>query len=118
VTDAAIPMKARLRSDLRDAMRRGSRREVALLRELIAAIDNAEAVPQAAAPGSPPGHAFGSGAAEVPRLRLTADAVHALLRREIATRERAAAELESLGEAGRAARARADALTAKRYLAG
>lgn len=118
MTDAATPMKARLRSDLRDAMRQGHRREVALLRELIAAIDNAEAVPQAAVPASLPGHAFGSGAAEVPRLRLEGDAVRALLRREIDSRARAAAECDSLGAAERAQALREDALMAERYLEG
>lgn len=112
----ATGMKARLRSDLREAMRRGSRREVALLRELIAAIDNAEATPGTTAPAPLLHHDFGSGSAEVQRLRLDEDAVRALLRREIAERERAAAEFEGLGDRERAQVLRADAGLARRYL--
>lgn len=51
VIDAAREMKARMRADLRRAMKAGRTTETLLLRALIAAIDNAEAPAQLAAAG-------------------------------------------------------------------
>lgn len=115
--DAATQMKSRLRSDLLAAMRSGRKREVALLRELLAAIDNAEAPPlPAARPTAPVNHEFLSGSAEVQGLILGAIEVRALLWNEVQKREQAAAEFERLGEMERAATLRAEALLAKRYI--
>jgi uncharacterized protein YqeY len=121
--NAATFMKSRLRADLVAAMRSRRTRDVAVIRELVAAIDNAEAPACAASTG--PGtaaaaaagrHEFGSGSAEVERLTLSADEVRALLVNEIKKRERAASEFERLGEVERAEGLRAEVLIAKRYV--
>ena len=114
--DAGARMKARLRADLIPAMKGGRMREVALLRDLMAAIDNAEAVPVREERTSVVRHAFASGSAEVERRALSADQVRDLLLREIEAREQAAAELARVGQVERADGLRADVLAAKRYI--
>ena len=85
--------KARLREDLRAAMRARNAAEATVLRTLIAALDNAEALP------GPRGHVpyvvrpFGDPAVEVARRTLSADEVEAVLEGERA--ERLAATLEA-----------------------
>lgn len=113
--DAGARMKARLRADLVPAMKGGRTREVALLRDLMAAIDNAEAVPVREERASIVRHEFGSGSAEVERRALGPDQVRDLLLREIEAREQAAAELTLVGQMERADDLRADVLAAKRY---
>jgi uncharacterized protein len=114
--DAASHMKSRLRSDLVAAMRSRRTSDVALIRELVAAIDNAEAPSSHAEVTVPIRHAFGSGSAEVERLVLSGAQIRALLLTEIQKRERAASEFERLGELERAAALRAEVLVAKRYV--
>lgn len=116
--DGGTRMKTRLRADLRAAMKRGARREAALVRSLIAALDNAEAVPARPEQASLVRHDFGSGSADVERRRLSDQQVRDVLASEIEQRERAAAELDRLGEREQAALLRADVLSATRYLAG
>ena len=116
--DAAEALKLRLREDLRNAMRARAAAETAILRALIAALDNAQAVPL------PPGHqryvehAFGDRAAEVPRLRLDAAAVRRLIEQEAKSRADAADEFDRLGRPDRAADLRAQAAIVARYVAG
>jgi uncharacterized protein len=116
--DAAALMKSRLRSDLVAAMRSRRTLDVALIRELVAALDNAEAplVHAGAGPTAPAAHAFHSGSAEVERLVLSEPQVRALLLNEIQKRERAATEFERVGETARADALRTEALIAKRYV--
>ena len=116
--DAAAHMRSRLRADLLTAMRDRRKLEVELIRELVAAIDNAEAPPRhdGAATATSVRHEFGSGSAEVERLVLSRADVDALLLNEIERRERAAGEFERLGEAERARALRAEAVVAKRYV--
>jgi uncharacterized protein len=114
--DPAAHMRSRLRSDLLTAMRSQQKLEVALIRQLVAAIDNAEAPPGDTGPTASVRHEFGSGSAEVERLALSRADVHALLVKEIEKRERAAAEFERLGQAERADALRAEAVVAKRYV--
>jgi uncharacterized protein len=114
--DAAAHMRSRLRSDLLTAMRSRRKLEVAVIRELVAAIDNAEAPLGHAAPPASVRHEFGSGSAEVARLILSRAQVSALLLNEIERRERAASEFERLGEVDRADALRSEALVAKRYV--
>lgn len=102
--DPAVTIKNTLRADLREAMKARRADETALLRSLIAAIDNAEAVPMQA------------GATEVPRLALDTAAIQAILLADIAEREQSAAQLEPLGQSDRAATLRAQAKLARRYL--
>ncbi|MCS6759127.1 MAG: hypothetical protein MO852_09035 [Candidatus Devosia euplotis] len=109
-------MKFRLRLDLRLAMRSGQRAETALLRQLIAAIDNAEAVPVAGGARPAAGYGFHDGSAEVARLRLSADQVRAVLLNEIKTRLDAATTYERLGDSTRSSALQADALLVRRYL--
>ena len=81
---------ARVRENLKSAMRERHGDEIALLRTLIAAVDNAQAV--VVSPDHHPyiPHAFGSGTNEVPRRLLTAQDINALVAKEIAAREDAA----------------------------
>ncbi|MEZ2128074.1 MULTISPECIES: hypothetical protein [unclassified Sinorhizobium] len=109
-------MKYRLRADLRAAMKAGRKREAALIRELIAAIDNAEAAPGRAERASLVRHDFSSGSAEVERLFLSKDQVRDLLLREIEKREQAAAEFGRLGEAEGADALRTEVLLSRRYI--
>jgi uncharacterized protein len=114
--DAATPMKSRLRADLVSAMRAGQKLEVALIRELVAAIDNAEAPSGHAGPAPVVRHEFGRGSAEVERLILSGAEIRALLVKEIENRERAATELECVGQMERAKALRTAASVAKRYV--
>jgi uncharacterized protein YqeY len=114
--DAAVHMRSRLRADLLMAMRSRRKFEVALIRELVAAIDNAEAPAGNAGARTSDRHEFGSGSAEVERLVLSRDDVRALLLREIESRERAAGEFERLGEVERADALRTEVIVAKRYV--
>src|SRR5690606_1435508 len=90
----AKAMKARMRGDLAAALKARRMEEIAVLRGVLAAIDNAEAPALAAIAGQP---------AEIDRLALTAAEVRAVLQREIRERESAAAELAALGQGERAA---------------
>mgnify|MGYP001358301556 CR=1 FL=1 len=114
--DGGKQMKSRLRADLGAAMKLGRKREAALIRELIAAIDNAEAAPERAERASLVRHDFRSGSAEVERLFLSKEQVRDLLLTEIEKREQAAAEFGRLGQAEGADALRAEVLMAKRYL--
>lgn len=115
--DAAETMKARLRADLRAAMKDKRSGEAKIIRSLVAAIDNAEAPPTQKEETAPTLHRFHSGSAEVERLRLDGAQVRQALLAEIDERELAAAELERLGKTDRAAALRAEVLIAMRYLA-
>jgi hypothetical protein len=106
--DAAEAMRGRLQADLRAAIKARSALEVGMLRVLIAAIDNAGAVPLAA--GSAPPRS------EVERRRLSDDDVQALLRREQETRAGAAREFNRLGRTSEAEQAEREAGVVGRYL--
>ncbi|MFN3623448.1 MAG: hypothetical protein ACK4TP_05230 [Hyphomicrobium sp.] len=116
--DGGTQMKARLRVDLTAAIKLGRKRDAALIRELIAAIDNAEAAPDPGERASLVRHDFHSGSAEVERLFLSKHQVRSVLLREIEKRERAAAEFGRLGEAERADSVHQEVLAAKRYVDG
>jgi uncharacterized protein YqeY len=105
----ANELKQRLRADLKAAMQARASGEVALLRTLVAAIDNAEAVPIEETRGMEGQRAFGDPGAEVARRELDAAALDALLADEIATRLASAATYEGHGRADDAARLRAEA---------
>jgi uncharacterized protein YqeY len=115
--DARGEMKSRLRADLGAAMKAGRKGDAALLRELIAAIDNAEAVPSRSEQASLVRHDFFKGSAEAEKLFLSEDEVHSLLLKEIEKREQAAAEFGRLGETQRADALRAEIWLAKQYVA-
>lgn len=108
---SAGALKDRLRADLKAAMQARSRDDVALLRKLIAALDNAEAVPTE---GYRPRAADGAGG-DVARRELGHAEVGRLLATEIAEREAAAEELEQRGRGEDAARLRREAVAIARY---
>lgn len=112
----AETLKSRIRADLRLAMKAKHGDEARFLRVLAAAIDNAEAQPlppggRAAAP-----HRFGTRSAEIARRVLSPADLRALLLHEIAEREAAADQMEALARPDQAARLRAEAALARRYL--
>jgi uncharacterized protein YqeY len=113
--DAAELLKLRLRLDLKAAMQARLAPEISVLRGLIAVIDNAQAVPAQHLHVRYVEREFGDPAAEVPRLRLTAEDVQALLEREIKDRADAADQLAQLGKHDRAAELRAEAAIVARY---
>ncbi|MFP2957626.1 hypothetical protein ACLEPN_07270 [Myxococcus sp. 1LA] len=94
--------KATLRTALKDAMRARSTQAAAVLRETLAAIDNAEAPDIGVAPvavdGGFAGSAGGLGSGEVARLALTPEAVQAVVDREVQERRDAVALYEKLGK--------------------
>lgn len=114
--DAGSEMKARLRADLRSAMKDKRTLDAQLIRALVAAIDNAEAPPADTWQTPPVQHRFHSGSAEAERLLLSRSYVRDLLLAEICERELAAAELERLEKTDRAEALRAEALLARRYI--
>jgi uncharacterized protein YqeY len=106
--DAAEIVRQRLQADLRLAMKGRLALEVAVLRALIAAIDNAGAV--ALSPNSAPRQS------EVERRRLGFEDVQAILLREYETRRTAAGELSGLGRVVESERASREMVVVGRYL--
>ena len=93
--------KAVLRIKLREALGARQHHVIAVLRETLAAIENAEALPATNSPvftdGLIAGSADGLRASEVPRLVLSPTAVAAIIDREVRERREAAAEYAKLG---------------------
>ena len=89
---SAAALKDRLRADLKNAMQAKASDEVRVLRTLIAALDNAEAVPGGDGPYV--ARAFGDPAGEVTRRELDAEAIDAVLAAEVESRLAAAADYE------------------------
>ncbi len=112
---SATALKERLRADLKAALQARASDEVRLLRTLIAALDNAEAVPGEynALP-----RAFGDPSGEVTRRELDGSAVGALLVSEVEDRLAAAQDYERHGRPGEAARLRTEAALVARYREG
>jgi uncharacterized protein YqeY len=105
-----------LRAALRDALRARQAPVVAVLRETLAAIDDAEAADPSAAPPVQPGVIAGGvaglGGGEVARRALAPQAVTAIIEREIQERRDAAATYAALGreEEARTLRLQAEVL--------
>ena len=116
VPDAVEALKIRFRADLKLAMRARSALEIGALRALIAALDNAQAVPVGDAHKRYVVHAFGDAAVEVPRLVLDAGEVQRLLQAEVASRRAAADQFDQLDRPERAAELRAEAAVVARYV--
>ena len=106
--DAAEEMRQKLQTDLRAAIKGRQALEVSVLRGLIAAIDNAGAVPLAAK-SDPPQH-------EVERRYLDPGEVQALLRREYDAHQAAASEFARLGRSVESEQANFATAIASRYL--
>ncbi|WP_375758616.1 hypothetical protein [Corallococcus exercitus] len=111
--------KATLRAALKDALRTRNAPASAVLRETLAAIDNAEApdlsvAPEAVVGGAIAGGTEGLGSGEVARLLLSPEAVDALIQREVQERRDAVALYTQLGrhEEARALQAQVEVLLA------
>lgn len=115
--DAAETMKVRLRADLKVAMTARETARVAVLRALIATLDNAQAVPVGEGHQRYQELAFGDRAAEVPRLSLKPGDVRALFAAEADSRRGAAAQMRVHGQSARADVLLAEAAVVERYLA-
>ncbi|WP_404710788.1 GatB/YqeY domain-containing protein [Sphingomonas sp. MMS24-J13] len=113
MTDPAKMMKARLRADLKIAMQAKHAAETQAIRNLLAAIDNAEAVPIAEQRGN-----GGDGATEMPRMALSDAELQALLLREAGDRAKAADEMQRLGCDDRAEMLRVEGGIVTRYIGG
>jgi uncharacterized protein len=112
---SATALKQRLREDLKAAMQAKAAGEVRLLRALVAALDNAEAVSVDGMRQSALPSAFGDGSNEVARRELDEEDIAALLDREIHERLTAATDYERLGQADEATRLREEAHLVARY---
>jgi uncharacterized protein YqeY len=102
----AAGLKDRLRTDLKTAMRERDMRHASLIRTLIAAIDNAEAVPIDAMAARIRAR---EDVGEVPRREIDASTLDEILDREVASRLAAAEDYERHGRDEDAARLRGEA---------
>ncbi|WP_327150424.1 hypothetical protein [Nocardia sp. NBC_01329] len=105
-------LRVQLRSALTGAMKARDRQTVSVLRAVLAAIDNAEAVDIGDHRGGAVEAApIGPGSAEVERRDLDENAIAEIVRAEIADRVSAASGYEAAGCSDRAAVLRAEAAT-------
>jgi uncharacterized protein YqeY len=114
---AVETLQLRLRADLKAAMRERAGAEIRVLRGLLAAIDNAQAVPIGDRHDRYVAHAFGDAGVEVTRLELNSDALEALLRHELQQRTASAEQMSALGQSDRAQALQEETAIIGRYLA-
>src|SRR5688572_16883199 len=114
---SATTLKERLRADLKAAMQARMTDEVRVLRALIAALDNAEAVQIEAIQHNPLGRALGDPSGEVARREIDAAEVEAILAGEVAARLAAADDYDRHARPDDAARLRGEAALVGRYRA-
>jgi hypothetical protein len=114
---SAVRLKERLRADLKIALKERQASTASVLRTLIAALDNAEAVTGDGIQNNTQPRAFGDPSGEIARLTLDDAAVDTLLAHEIDTRLSAAADYERHGRTDEADRLRAEAELIGRYRA-
>lgn len=106
-----MSLRRRLKADLREAVGAGDAERISVLRTLLAAIGNAEAVElDASSPKEVQGWA------EVPRRRLTAEDLAAILAREAAELRSAGDDYERRGRPAEAERLRSRARLVDQYL--
>jgi uncharacterized protein YqeY len=113
-------LRARLRRDLRAAMKAQRRDEMAALRNLIAAIDNAESVDDATPPPRASGaHVAGAlpglGAAEAARRSVSERDLQRIIESELWERDAQAQKFELLGRVDDATRLRVESEIIARY---
>lgn len=135
VDEGAAALRARMRADLTAAMKARRRADVAALRVVLAAFDNAEAVPvptplpahspthsSAAAPVVTSEHvaaaAVGLGSTEVPRRELSLADLHEILRTQVDEWTAEAQTYQGLGQTDAAARLRHQADLIRGYRPG
>jgi len=114
--DFAEAFRARLRADLKNAMQQRLAVETTVIRSLIAAIDNAQAVAVGDFHEKFVMRAFGDKAAEVPRRALSKGDVDALLAREIAERREAMEQYQAHGRGDAASKLLDEVVVLERYL--
>lgn len=112
-TEASAGLRERLSTDLRNAMKRRDRTRTRTIREIMAAIDNAEAAPSQAVDASNP--LVGLGAAEVSRHLLDRAGIAAVLAREAEERDGAVAWFRDNGHPEDAERLTAEAAIIREY---
>ena len=113
----AAAMKLRLRDDLRAAMAGKRSAEVTVLRALLGALDQAEAVTVVAGAREHVSFKFGDPAVEIPRKQLSLADVRKVVREEHAELRVAADEYARLGQGEAAADFAMRAQMLERYLA-
>lgn len=111
MNNAATLIRARLSSDLLDAMKSRDMIATATLRSLLAALDNGSAVPLASAPAAVYGHS-----GDVPRKILSEAECENILDAEAHSRRVALAEYERLGRHEQATHLQAELAVIARYL--
>jgi uncharacterized protein YqeY len=116
MSDAATFTKTRIRGDLTAAMKARRNAETSLLRAILAALDNAEAVSVGTDHDRYKVRMFGDPSVEAPRRVLTEAEILNLLLRETAEREEAARAFENLGMQSEAERLRNEVSLIARYL--
>ncbi|MBB5960543.1 hypothetical protein FHS29_007171 [Saccharothrix tamanrassetensis] len=115
-------MRTNLRDDLKAALKARDRVAITALRSALAAIDNAEAVPDGHSSGDVTGSehvagaASGLGAAEAERRHLTEADLRSIVEHEVQERTAAAKEYAQLGRTDLAERLRAEAEVLDRHL--
>ncbi len=120
--DVLTELRARLRSDLKTAMKERSGVDVAAIRSLLAALDDAQAVP---APAHVPasslagehvaGASVGGGSTEVARLELTEAEIALVVDGQIEERRAAATTFDAVDQPDAADRLRAEARVIEGY---
>jgi hypothetical protein len=115
-TDPAEEMKSRIRADLKTAMREQRARDVATLRTLIGAIDNAQAQPVGDRHDKYRLLPFSDASVEVPRRALAAPDLRRLIEAEIEVRLETARQLAGAGRRESATGLKQEALLLRAYL--
>ena len=105
------PLRMRLSTDLRRAMKERDMLTTMTLRSLLEAMDNASAVPMTAEHVPVYGRS-----GDVPRRIATEDDYRLIMRNEAASRQAAALEYERLGRIDAAAQVRAELKVVMRYI--
>lgn len=108
-------LREQMKTDLRSAMKARATEDVVTLRSVLAAIDNAEAVP--VAPTSSSVAPVIGRSADVPRKVLSADDIRQLVQHEVDERRHASATYAQLGQAAEAERLQRAADLLAAYLA-
>ena len=116
--DASTELKARLRLHLTEAMRGKRAAETRVIRTLLAAIDNAQAVATDPEHRNSIQRQFGDSSGEVARRSLSSEDLLSVLAGERDERLTSAQTCDSAGQSERAAELRQEADLISRYLAG
>lgn len=114
--DAAEALKRRVRADLGVALKQRHALAISTLRSLMAALDNAQAVPADDSRMRYVPHDFADRSAEVARLQLSRADVLQLVAREIETRQVAATQMVQHGRHDLAETLRAGAAVLQNYV--